>query len=166
MYKAKLNSKDVKDVHHLANRKITVDGQEYVIERFVDEESLLMVKNGTAQYKVKVHAIDRSTKTFKLVLNGIKHTVQIQDKFDLLLEDLGFNSKDSNTLKDIQAPMPGLILEVNVATGDEVKKGDKVLVLEAMKMENVIKSTGEGVVKDISVNKGDSVEKGQVLIRF
>jgi biotin carboxyl carrier protein len=62
--------------------------------------------------------------------------------------------------------MPGMVLDVKVTEGDAVKKGDALLVLEAMKMENIIRSTGAGVVKKIHVKKGVAVEKSQVLIRF
>jgi biotin carboxyl carrier protein len=62
--------------------------------------------------------------------------------------------------------MPGLILDLKVAPGDVVKKGDVVLILEAMKMENSIKSPGDGVVKEVKVSLKQSVEKNQVLIQF
>jgi biotin carboxyl carrier protein len=66
----------------------------------------------------------------------------------------------------MKAPMPGLVLDIKVATGDVIKKGDAVVVLEAMKMENNLKSPGDGTVKKVSVNKGQAVEKNQVLIEF
>jgi biotin carboxyl carrier protein len=62
--------------------------------------------------------------------------------------------------------MPGLIIDLKVKAGDAVKPGDQLLILEAMKMENILKSQGEGTVKTVKVNKGDTVEKGQVLIEF
>jgi biotin carboxyl carrier protein len=62
--------------------------------------------------------------------------------------------------------MPGLIIELKVKNGDVVKPGDTLLILEAMKMENIIKSPGEGVVKTVKIKKGESVEKNQVLIEF
>ena len=67
---------------------------------------------------------------------------------------------------DIKAPMPGLVIEVAVEIGQTVTKGDKVLILEAMKMENVIKAAGDGVVKAIHTTKGQPVEKGQLLIEM
>jgi biotin carboxyl carrier protein len=62
--------------------------------------------------------------------------------------------------------MPGLVLAISVEVGQAVKKDDALLILEAMKMENVIKSQGEGVVKQIAVKAGDAVEKGHVMIIF
>jgi biotin carboxyl carrier protein len=62
--------------------------------------------------------------------------------------------------------MPGLVLNVLVAEGDEVKKGESLLVLEAMKMENMIKSPTDGVIKKVSIKQGDKVEKNTLLIHF
>ncbi len=73
---------------------------------------------------------------------------------------------NANKINEIKAPMPGLVLDIRVAEGDAVKKGDTILVLEAMKMENSIKSPTDGLVKKISVKKGLAVEKNQVLINF
>ena len=64
----------------------------------------------------------------------------------------------------VASPLPGVILEVCVAVGDAVKKGQKVMVLEAMKMENVIEATADGTVSAIKVNKGDSVLEGAPLV--
>lgn len=64
----------------------------------------------------------------------------------------------------VTSPLPGVILDVAVKEGDAVKKGDKVIVLEAMKMENVIEATADGVIKEIKVKKSDSVLEGDVLV--
>ncbi len=64
----------------------------------------------------------------------------------------------------VNAPMPGTILAVNVKAGDDVKKGQVLCVLEAMKMENDITATADGKVASVSVNVGDAVETGQVLV--
>ena len=62
--------------------------------------------------------------------------------------------------------MPGLVIDVCISEGDKIKKGDKIIVLEAMKMENIIKSPTDGIIKKINVNKGMAVEKNQILINF
>ena len=64
----------------------------------------------------------------------------------------------------INAPMPGTILAVNVKPGQAVKRGDVLVVLEAMKMENEIMSPRDGVVAGVHVNKGDSVDSGKLLV--
>ena len=110
--------------------------------------------------------LDKETKTLEIRLGSKLAKIQIKDRHDLLLEKLGMNNTASSQLKEIKAPMPGLILEMKVKPGDVVKKGDIVLILEAMKMENIIKSPGDGVVKAIKVELKQSVEKNQVLIQF
>jgi biotin carboxyl carrier protein len=165
MYKATLNNKVEQKIEKTGKNRFKIKGKEYTIERF-EESGLITIKNGRLEHKVRIHKVDSHNKTFQFRINGVKHTVQIKDRFDLLLDELGFNSRDTAALNQIKAPMPGLIIEVNIQPGDKVNKGDKVLVLEAMKMENVIKSPGEGIVSEVIVAKGDSVEKNQVLIKF
>ena len=110
--------------------------------------------------------LDATTKTVKMSINGHPYSVQLKDRFDQLLEQMGMSAAASAKINDIKAPMPGLIVGINVQPGDVVKKGDAVLILEAMKMENLIKAPGEGTIRSIRVAKGDRVEKNQVLIEF
>lgn len=124
------------------------------------------ILHGYKSYKAEVVKSDRAAKTFTLKINNHIHTVEVKDKFDLLLEKLGMSAAAGNKVNNIKAPMPGLIIDVKIKTGDTVKINDPLLILEAMKMENVLKSPGEGIVKSISVKKGDKVEKNQVLIEF
>jgi biotin carboxyl carrier protein len=69
-------------------------------------------------------------------------------------------------MNTVKAPMPGLVLNIVVEPGQTVEKGDPMIILEAMKMENVIKAAGEGRVKAIKVQKGMAVDKGQLLIEL
>lgn len=117
-------------------------------------------------YQAEVVKTDLTTKTFTLKINGHSYTVEMKDKFDLLLEKMGMKSGASGKINALKAPMPGLIIDLKVSAGDRVNAGDPLLVLEAMKMENIIKSPGEGEVKSIHVRKGDRVEKNQILISF
>jgi biotin carboxyl carrier protein len=109
---------------------------------------------------------DATTKSFTWKINGRNYSVSVKDKFDLLLEKLGMSEAAGSKVNSIKAPMPGLIIDLKVKTGDVVKQGDPLLILEAMKMENILKSPGDGEVKSIKIKKGDSVEKNQVLIEF
>jgi biotin carboxyl carrier protein len=85
---------------------------------------------------------------------------------DILIKDLGFEVGVSKVIKKLKAPMPGLILEINVEVGQTVQENDNLLILTAMKMENSLLSPRDGVIKSISVNVGDSVIKGDLLIEF
>jgi biotin carboxyl carrier protein len=62
--------------------------------------------------------------------------------------------------------MPGLVLSINIAVGDVLAKGETILILEAMKMENLIKATSDVTIKSIAINQGQAVVKGQLLVEF
>ncbi len=124
-----------------------------------------ILKNNKA-FRAEVVDANYSNKTFTIKVNGNPYTINIADRFDQLVNQLGLSVVTSQKVSDVKAPMPGLVLEVSVEVGQEVQKGDALLILEAMKMENVIKSAGEGVVKSIHVDQGKAVEKGQLLIEM
>lgn len=109
---------------------------------------------------------DRKNKTFEIIINNNTYSVQLKDRFDELLHDLGMDAGSSSKDNDVKAPMPGRVLEILVKEGDAVSEGDGLIVLEAMKMENIIKSTREGVLKHIQAAEGDSVEKNAVLLSY
>lgn len=117
-------------------------------------------------YNAELVEINREEKTLTLQINGRKYVVSVQTKMDLLLDKLGMSDMASSKIKDLKAPMPGLVLDIRVEVGQAVQKGDPLMVLEAMKMENVIKADGEGVVGSVEVSKGDAVDKGALLIKF
>jgi biotin carboxyl carrier protein len=117
-------------------------------------------------YSAELVKNDSATKTMTLKINGQIHSVEVKDRYDLLLEKMGMSGSAAGKVNAVKAPMPGLIVQVNVSIGQTVKAGDPLLVLEAMKMENMIKASGDAQVKEIKIKKGDSVEKGQVLIEF
>ncbi len=110
--------------------------------------------------------LKREEKSMQILVNGNTYTLELKDKYDLLLDKLGMSNLNSKKINNIKAPMPGLVMDIKVNEGDLVSEGGIVLVLEAMKMENMIKSAGEGVVKSILIAEGDAVEKNQILIEF
>lgn len=105
-------------------------------------------------------------KTVTIEVNGNKYEVKIEDEYDQLVKKMGLSVGGIQVMKNVKAPMPGLILEILAKPGQAVEKGDQLLILEAMKMENVLKAEGEGVIKSIEVQKGNAVEKGQILIEM
>ena len=109
---------------------------------------------------------DRKNKSFEIIINNNAYSVQLKDRFDELLHDLGMDVGNSNKDNDVKAPMPGRVLEILVREGDAVAEGDGLIILEAMKMENIIKSTRKGVLKHIQAAEGDSVEKNAVLLSY
>ncbi len=143
-----------------------VNGQEILADVLKVDNRFYHILTSGRSFNVEVTAIDRQAKTMTVIVNGGKYELSLKDKFDLLMEQMGFGKGSALKASDLKAPMPGLVIDVRVQVGDAVKKGDPVIVLEAMKMENVLKSPGDGKVKSIEAAKGTSVEKGFVLIKF
>jgi biotin carboxyl carrier protein len=115
---------------------------------------------------VTIEVVDADSANPEFMVNGKPYKPTVKTETDLLLERLGLNIKAKKELKELKAPMPGLVLEFRVSPGELVNEGDPLVVLEAMKMENILKSPGTATVKAIEVSKGDAIEKNQVLITF
>lgn len=117
-------------------------------------------------YKGRITKSDFNSKSYQIKINNNSYSVDISDDLDILIKDMGYAIGSTKHVNLIKAPMPGLILEINIDIGQEVKEDDSLLILEAMKMENIITSPRDGIIKSISANKGDAVEKNQLLIEF
>lgn len=144
----------------------TINNEEFswdVIE--VKKNSFSVIKDHQS-YNVEVLNVVPEEKSFLIKVNGLKYQMQAKDKYDELLHSLGMDNLATKKVADLKAPMPGLVFDISIEVGQEVKKGDALLILEAMKMENVIKSPTDGVIKSIEVEKGVAVEKNQVLLNF
>ena len=115
-------------------------------------------------YMAQVIKIDRETKTVTVLIDQQEYEVLIEEPIDQLLAAMGMKDALTRKVNDIKAPMPGLVLKVLVEPGQAIKKGEPVLILEAMKMENVFKAVADAVVKEIRVTERTAVEKGEVLV--
>jgi biotin carboxyl carrier protein len=131
----------------------------------INEQQFNLIYNN-ASFNIEVLKLSAEEKSITLRVNARKFTVQLQDKYDLLLHSLGMDNLATKKVNEVKAPMPGMVLKILITEGDQVKKGDALLVLEAMKMENIIKSPADGLVKKINAVQGTAVEKNQVLIQF
>lgn len=117
-------------------------------------------------YNAEIVSADYTTKDIVLKINGQRVELHAKDRFDLLLERLGMSNAAATKVNELKAPMPGLIVDIRVQPGQAVLKGDPLLVLEAMKMENILKAPADGTVNSIKVTLRDNVQKGQVLVQF
>lgn len=117
-------------------------------------------------YKAEIISADFISKKYTVKVNNTTYEVAISDALDELIISMGIERGKTKVINAIKAPMPGLILEINVSIGQEVKENDPLLILEAMKMENSFLSPRDGVIKSIAVEKGNAVDKGQLLIEF
>jgi len=101
-----------------------------------------------------------------LHLDGTRHSVLVVDERTRAIQELAPVASDTTGARPIRAPMPGLIVKVEVQPGQRVKQGEGVVIMEAMKMENELRADSDGVVASILVQAGQPVEKGAVLIEF
>ena len=133
-------------------RLMHIRGNQYVLMR--DGRTVPVILDAADRRNISViHSLHQSA-------------VVVSDHRDQLLAELGADAGVAGKESEILAPMPGLVLQVHVGPGDNVKQGDSLLVLEAMKMENDIKAHFDGVVRSVQVGTGDAVGKGAVLIEF
>lgn len=130
------------------------------------EENHFHILNGNTPFQAEIIASNFNSRKYSVKVNGNTYDVSIANELDLLIESMGISVGANKVVNDIKAPMPGLILEVCVAVGQEVSENDPLLILEAMKMENTLVSPRSGIIKSIAVVKSNAVEKGQLLIEF
>lgn len=122
--------------------------------------------HGSRSLEVKVLKADLDNKTYRLEIEGTEYNIRIKNGLDLLIDEMGLSKVSTQQVQSIHAPMPGLILDLLVEEGQTVEEDSPLLILEAMKMENVIKSPRQGVISGIQIKKGDAIDKNTLLIEF
>lgn len=127
-------------------------------------DSQILFRVGSTLYKIRNIQIEDNE--IECTVNGKWISANLKDEQQLLLEKLGFKTAAEKSIGSLQAPMPGKILELLSAEGDEVELGEPVAILEAMKMENELKAPCAGTITTISVTTGSNVEKNQLLIEI
>ena len=165
MYQIKVNDK--------FNYEVDKKGEEISINNKKVEADIKQINANSwhiidelRSFNVEVVNFDSALKTAEIKVNNNTYHITAKDQYDALLDKMGFSSFSNAKVSEAKAPMPGMVLKVFVAEGDEIKKGDNLFILEAMKMENIIKSLDDLVVKAVKIKAGDKVEKGQVLVQF
>ncbi len=142
--------------------QIEVDGQEYDIdfEQLSEGGILSLLLNNRSLEAI----VEERELSWEVLIYGELYSVQVQDERAYrLAKERGVKTVDRGEAR-IKSPMPGLIIEIPVEVGQLVKKGDKVVILESMKMENELRSPKNGVIHNILVENGASVEKNQILL--
>lgn len=133
----------------------TINGNRYAVDIKDIEDNIAQVEvNGTI-YEVEIHREVKQSKTPRLMRPAVKHSYGEE----------AFKKKEGVT-PVVKAPLPGSVLRINVKEGDEVNRGDILLVMEAMKMENNIYSELKGRIKSIKVQPGQSVLQGDILMEI
>jgi len=110
--------------------------------------------------------IDRSNGAYKILHNNFMYEAQIKTSTTALLEQFMLSTGDENSNPILKAPMPGMVIKLLCEIGDEVKKGDKLIIIEAMKMENTLASPDSGKVIAIKVKEGETVDKDKIMIEL
>jgi biotin carboxyl carrier protein len=141
--------------------KFTINGSEYDVEIVNVEDNVAEVEVNGTSYQVQVDKQIQTTKTPKLVRSVVAPSTDIAKS-----EQRTAKPSEAKGAGNIKSPLPGVILNVHVREGDKVKVGDKLITLEAMKMENSVNADKEGTVSRINVRQGDSVMEGDVLVEI
>ena len=157
----------------------TVNDQRYTIE--IDQEEQILVngepyqidfqqllQGGTLSLLINNRSLEAIVSeredSWEVLIHGELYTVQVQDERSYRLSQARGSVLPETGMVAVKSPMPGVILDVLVKPGARVEKGDKVVILESMKMENELRASRDGVVKRVHVDKGASVEKNQDLL--
>lgn len=165
MYKVKVNDQFLFEVEHKTS-VFSINGNPVQLDLSTLGDNSVHVLYDNRSFNTEIVELNKADKTCKIKVNGNIYQISIEDQFDVLLKQLGLDNLTANKVLEIKAPMPGLVLKVLVEENSEVKKGDNLLILEAMKMENILKSSTDGVVKKVLIKQGDKVEKNQILVQF
>ena len=166
MYTVKTDDKEWEINTDAPAGKVFVNGEEldFHSENATDRYRQITL-NGTL-YHVLLEGFDKTAKTVTLRVNGERKVYSVKDRSDELLKKFGIQSFPAPKVNELKSPMPGLVVQILVKEGDTLTKGDPIVVLEAMKMENVLKAPAEVRIKSIHAEPGKAVEKNAVLVRF
>ena len=138
-----------------------IDGQPYEVEVSEPEPNVYLIKNDGKIFQAYVAPADRPNQPKKVIVRGREVEVRLIDP--KRLRSTGAAGEQTDGLAEIKTAMPGKVVRLLLEAGAAVEKGDGVLVVEAMKMQNELKSPKAGTVKEIRVTEGDTVSAGDVL---
>ncbi|AFN75794.1 biotin carboxyl carrier protein [Melioribacter roseus P3M-2] len=157
-----LNNKKY-SVIYKGGKKIIINNSEYTIDEFYGKnENEFLLRTGRKVYNIVSGKSEGSAFTYNI--GGNLYRLRLYTALQHIIQ----SGRESRQIKEkhseIKAPMPGLIVKLHVQQGSVVKKGQSLLVLEAMKMENEIQSPRDGKIKEVRIKSGTSVEKNEILI--
>ena len=144
---------------------VIVNGEEQqvAVNRLGKNRMLLLLDQQALEIDVDSNGIDGERTVF---LRGVEIPVHVEQYNLAQLRKTAGMSSSAGKETSLRAPMPGLIVEMKAEAGQTVKQGEPLVVVEAMKMENVVKAKADMIVKRVCVSQGDSVEKDAILLEF
>ncbi len=137
--------------------KYTIQGHDYEVDIIKIEDNIAEIEVNSTKYKVELHREIKKSKTPRLMRSKMPRPTSKESK---IVKNKGEKSYN------VVAPLPGTILNIFVKEGDEISRGDKLLIMEAMKMENEVLAEKSGTVKRIKILVGDTVLQNDVLIEI
>ncbi len=161
------------------NYVLTVDGEKIKAEiknsfiklnnRIFEDSEIIEINPNLIVLRTGNKIIDavvekKEPDSFRVTIDGLSYEITIRSELEQSAFQLMKNKEKLSQSGKIYSPMPGLILKIKKKVGDEIKTGDSLLVLEAMKMENDLRAESSGVIKAVHIEEGSSVEKNQLLI--
>jgi len=152
---------------------VEIDGDRYEVNTEENNPDVVLRDDRTYQMtiagvpkRISIFAFDLNAGTCTVEMDGQLRQVRIINDLEVMIEKMGLNTSLSKKQSQIAAPMPGLVTSLKVKAGDHVLKGAPLLILEAMKMENVISAPHDAIIKLIKVNVSQAVERGLALMEF
>ena len=146
----------------LNDTTISINGKVYKIDaRSIDNEQIYSFLMNDHSYEIFASRIDNG---YDVLVSGERHEVIVEDEYTQRLTQLGGSTRAPRGDAQVKAPMPGLVVAVRAVEGDSVKKGQSIIILEAMKMENELRAPFNGLVKSVKVTAGQTVDQGQLLM--
>lgn len=152
------------DKHTQGKALINNEGIEYSIAP--DGINAWHILSANKSYRVELIEANKEKKVALLRVNGKKIQFTAHTQIDQLLTKMGISQSSSQKINELKSPMPGLVIDVPIAVGQTLELGQPIIILEAMKMENILKAPAVVTVKKIMVEKGKPVEKNEVLVLF
>jgi biotin carboxyl carrier protein len=145
-------------------RKVKYMGETLQIKLYEDPNGFSYILWKNKKYPLEI--IEKNQNKYTVMLNGVWHSFTIETPFSLKRKKFLESQAGTSSSVTIDAPMPGKIVEVLVEEGSDVKAGEPILILEAMKMQNEISSHVDGVIKKIAIRQNDSVMKDDLLVEI
>lgn len=136
------------------------------LEILAQQNNYILLQTPNKTVEIQCVNFDHASKTVTLLYNNQKYSAKITEPLDELLKSMGLENALTPKISEVKAPMPGLVINILVSPGETVEANQKLITLEAMKMENAIKSPTAGTIASIEVKPGEAVDKNQVLLRF
>lgn len=161
-----LNKESNQEYYFALNEKgkIEHNSKELSPEIEFSNDGFTFVSVNGVRYPVEI--MSKHQNEYELLVNGVSYNFSIETPFSLQRKKMLTSQASESTTIRLKAPMPGKILEVMVKTGDSVKAGDTLLILEAMKMQNAILASTKGIIKKVLVKEGDATSKSDLLIEL